>query len=346
MRKAAAVAMALAAFPALGSEPVRIVFDTDMGNDVDDALALGVIHSLQSRRCCELLAATSSKDHPKSAAFIDSLNTFYGRPDVPVGAVRDGVTRAEGSYLKLADVTDGDRLRYPHSLASGAEAPEAVSLLRRVLAGQPDGSVVLTQVGFFTNYSRLLASGADDASALSGVELVRRKVRLLVVMAGAFEPIQGKARYLEYNVVQDIPSAQRLADGWPTPIVWSGYEIGIAAPYPAASIERDYSYVPHHPLRDAYMLYSPPPHNRPTWDLTVVLYAVLPDRGYFELSAPGRVTVEQDGFTRFDPAASGRDRCLILPEPDIGRLTEALVQLSSQPPLGDRHAGRGDAVTQ
>jgi len=30
-------------------EPLSIVFDTDIGNDVDDVLALGMIHALQSR---------------------------------------------------------------------------------------------------------------------------------------------------------------------------------------------------------------------------------------------------------------------------------------------------------
>ena len=124
----------------------------------------------------------------------------------------------------------------------------------------------------------------------------------------------------------------RLAANWPTPIVWSGFEIGIAVPYPAISIERDFQYVPHHPVAEAYRLYNPPPHERPTWDLTSVLYAVFSDRGYFGISAPGRVTVEQDGFTRFEPDPQGRDRYLTLDELQMPRVREALVQLSSQPP--------------
>src|SRR5690606_23073368 len=107
------------------------------------------------------------------------------------------------------------------------------------------------------------------------------------------------AHYREYNVIKDVPSCAKLVERWPTEIVFSGFEIGIAIPYPATSIERDYDYVKHHPLAEAYILYEPPPHNRPTWDLTSVLYAVHPDRGYFDLSKPGDVTVEDDGFTRF-----------------------------------------------
>jgi hypothetical protein len=58
----------------------------------------------------------------------------------------------------------------------------------------------------------------------------------------------------------------------------------------------------------------------------------LPDRGYFELSPPERVTIEEDGFTRFDAAEDGRDRYLRVDPAQVPRLLEAFVQLSSQPP--------------
>src|SRR5262249_44942665 len=58
---------------------VPLIFDTDMGNDIDDALALGVIHALESRGECRLLAVTLSKDNALAAPFVDLVNTFYGR---------------------------------------------------------------------------------------------------------------------------------------------------------------------------------------------------------------------------------------------------------------------------
>ena len=310
--------------------PVKVIFDTDMGNDVDDALALGMLHSLQSRGDCELLAVTLTKNHPLAGRFCDAVNTFYGRGEIPIGVRRTG-EREDSKFLPLAVVKDGDKLRYPHKLDPDS-APDAVKLLRQILAKQPDRSVVLIQVGFFSNLADLLDTPADEHSPLGGLELIKQKVSLLSIMAGSFQTIQSNNHYLEYNVVKDIPAAQKLAERWPTSIVWSGFEIGIALPYPAASIQRDYGYVPHHPLAEAYHLYMPPPHERPTWDLTAVLQAVRPDAGYFELSPPGKVVVEKDGFTRFTPAAQGRDRFLVLPERMVGRAREALVQLSSQPP--------------
>lgn len=88
----------------------------------------------------------------------------------------------------------------------------------------------------------------------------------------------------------------------------------------------------HHPLSEAYTLYMPPPHDRPTWDLTAVLYGVMPDRGYFGLSIPGTVKVEDDGFTTFTSDGKGQHRYLTLSAEQRARVLEALVQLSSEPP--------------
>ena len=318
------------------AESVRLIFDTDIGNDVDDVLALGMIHSLQARGACRLLAVTITKDSDLAGPFVDAINTFYLRGETPIGVVRPGRTPEPGKFLPMAAemiTNDGkSKFRYPHNLLSNRDAPEAVALLRKLLAAEPDGAVTIAQVGFSTNLARLLDSKGDDASPLAGIELIRKKVKLLSVMAGAFTPINGNHHYCEYNVVQDIANCKKLSEEWPTPVVWSGFEIGIALEYPAESIVKDYSYVADHPVAESYRRYEAPPHSRPTWDLTSVLFAVHPERGYFDISPPGSIVVEADGFTRFSPLADGRHRYLKLSDAQRIRTLEALVQLSSQPP--------------
>lgn len=321
---------------AADDKSVGLIFDTDICGDCDDVLALAMIHSLESRGACKLLAVTVSADHDQAAPFVDAVNTFFHRGNVPIGVVGKGGVQEKSGFLELIDKQDDGQPRYPHRLKSGKDAPPAVEVLRKALADRPDGSVAIVQVGFSTNLAKLLDSPADAISPLNGEELVRKKVKLLSLMAGAFEPIEGNRHFLEYNVVKDVPAARKLADRWPSPRVWSGFEIGIALPYPAVSIERDYAYVKHHPAADAYIARNPPPHERPTWDLTSVLYAAMPDRGYFDLSPPGSVVVEADGTTRFSASADGRDRYLVLPVEKRARVLEALVQLSSQPPGGRR----------
>lgn len=342
--------------------PINVIFDTDMWSDIDDALALAMLHALQDRHEIHLAAVTVSTADKWCASYVDLVNTFYGHPQVPIGLVRQGVDLATFQriypgirwpvtrYTELLSQERGHNgaLLYPHRLIDGTKAPEAVALLRKTLAAQPDGSVVMIQVGYSTNLARLLDSAGDPTSALNGADLVRRKVRLLSVMAGNFAASAaggpGPARGApEFNLESDVPSAQKLFVNWPTPIVASGFEVGKALLYPAVSIERDFSYVAHHPISETYRTYVEEtsgkwPHAHPTFDLTAVLYAVRPDRDYFSLSKPGRITVLDDGGSRFDEAESGPHRYLILSEGQQARTLEAMVMLVSQPPL---HHGPG-----
>jgi inosine-uridine nucleoside N-ribohydrolase len=300
-------------------EPVSLILDTDMGNDIDDGMALGLIHALQSRGECKLLAVTITKDNRYAAPYIDLVNTFYGRGDVPIGMVRNGKTPEPSNMIRVPverKNSDGSYV-YPRRLTDGSNAPDAVSVLRRVLAAANDGSVVIVQVGFSTNLAALLA--ADP-------QLVARKVRLLSAMAGHFPLGQP-----EFNVKTDIPAAQRVFHEWPTPIVFSGFEIGQALLFPAARIEEDFSWVRDHPVAEAYRNYMHMPYDRPSWDLTAVLYAVRPGRGYFSLSLPGRVTVDEKGQTHFAADPSGKHRYLVLGEDQKARTLETLILLASQP---------------
>lgn len=291
-----------AAAAALAAEPVPVVFDTDIGNDIDDALALATLHALASRGEARIAAVTITKDNRYAAPFVEAVNAFYGRPRIPVGAVRGGKTPEDSPMLHVAGKL-------------GAPAPEATAVLRRALEREKDGSVVVVQVGFSTNLARLLAAAP---------ELVARKVRLLSVMAGAFP--RGEP---EYNVMTDIPSARRVFGAWPSPIVFSGFEVGNAVVFPWTSIERGFAWAPQHPVAEAYRAFMKTPYDRPSWDLTSVLYAMRPEGGYFEASEPGTVTVDDDGRTRFTPGAAGRHRYLKVR--DAARIVEALTLLASQP---------------
>lgn len=298
------------AFTAAAAPPIPVIFDTDMGNDIDDALALAMLHALQSRGEINLLAVTLTKDHPWAARYVSAVNTFYGRGAIPIGVVKNGVTREEGNYNRKS--IEG---RYKYA----EQFPEAVELLKKTLAAQPDGSVVLIQVGFSTNLARLLA-------APGGKDLAARKVKLLSLMAGDFA-----GNGPEYNVKEDVASAKKLAAEWPTPLVWSGFEVGRTIKFPATSIDHDFAWAPKHPVVDGYKNYMKFPYDRETWDLTSVLYALRPDAGYFRLSAPGNVEVDAKGLTRYQPHPSGRHRYLIVNDMQRARILESMIWLASQP---------------
>ena len=314
------ICILLASIPSFGAAaPPRIIFDTDIGNDIDDALALAMLHAMESRGEAKLIGVTITKDHPDAAKFVDIVNTFYGRGTIPIGVVKNGKTPEESAMLRIPVE---HKPLYPRA---NRPPEDATVLLQRLLKKEKDGSVVIVQVGFFTNLARLLdAPGAK--------QLIRKKVRLLSLMAGAFP--SGNP---EYNVKIDIPAAQKVFAEWPAPVVTSGFEIGLAVLYPAHAIMNYFKYVENHPVVDAYRAYKKMPYDRPTWDLTAVLYGVRPNGGFFTLSEKGSIVVDAAGKTELKPDAKGIHRYLILDPASRKSVLDTLVQLSSRPP--DRLAG-------
>ncbi|MBO7678441.1 MAG: nucleoside hydrolase [Thermoguttaceae bacterium] len=312
-------------------KPVPVIFDTDIGSDVDDAFALAMLHTLMDRRECDLLAVTVTRSNRLAAELVQMLNAWYGHASIPVGLVENGVADDGGYYMdETLKAAEENGFTF-----EAAQIENAVTLLRRVLAAAEDGSVTIVQVVFTTNLSRLLDSPADDISPLSGTELAAKKVKVLQAMAGIFA---GDYTHKEYNVVTDVPSAQKLFDRWPTPIQVSGYEIGAAVRLPSESVTDDYNYRPWHPLPIAFKALSVKLTGKlsdwATFDITSVMQGVRPDR-YFTMSQPGTVTVEEDGTTRFTPDPAGRHRYFLLPdEAANARAQEAIINLCSQPPKG------------
>ncbi len=103
--------------------PAKIIFDTDVGNDVDDVLALSVLHAFQTRGECELLAVTITKPDELAGPFVEAMNTFYGRPGIPIGFTHAGLKNEPSKFLPLAEAKDDGKLRYPHRLRRSSDAP-------------------------------------------------------------------------------------------------------------------------------------------------------------------------------------------------------------------------------
>lgn len=112
-------------------------------------------------------------------------------------------------------------------------------------------------------------------------------------------------------------------------MIFSGFEIGSAVMFPASAIEPILAAEPDNPVAAAYAAYIPMPYDRQCWDQTAVLHGVRPDAGYFDLSEPGRVTVDAGGYTRFSPDPAGTHRLLVLPEAGIDRARDAIIRLST-----------------
>lgn len=318
---------------AVGGDALQaIIFETDLGNDVDDAMALDLLYKYQDAGMIRLLAINLNKNGEAPAEFADIMNTWYGYPDIPIWIIKEGAdceTDAAVNYAKaVADLKDAEgKPLFVRSHPGYGDYPEAVSLYRKLLAAEPDTSVVIASVGFSTNLIRLMETPADKYSKLTGKELVAKKVKLLVTMAGCID----NPKTHEYNVRKDIRAAKTIFEQWPTPVVTSPFEVGVKIRYPATSIENDFGWASHHPIVEAYRAYLPMPYNRPTWDLTAVLYAVE-RRNWFNVSEPGRIEVTEDGGTVYTEDPAGTRRYLSVTEEQAESIRQHFIEVITSKP--------------
>ena len=310
----------------------NVIFDTDIGNDIDDAEALVLLNQYFEEGKINLLGICLNKHGDLTAQYTDLVNTWYGHPDIPMGIIKADFHSgepAEERYTGLvAQMTkaDGSPL-FETTLKEYSSLPLSHKLYRKLLAAQPDNSVTVVSVGFLTNLSLLMDTPADEYSPLTGMELIQKKVKSLVLMAGRFtEP-----NYPEFNVIFDIPAAQKIINNWPGEVVLSPWEIGEAVRYPAESIENDYNWTPAHPFKEAYIRYGDMPYDNYAFDPTAVVYAVE-GSDYFTISPAGKVTVDDEGFTTFSPSEDGRHYYLSVTPDQAAALREYFVNYLTRIP--------------
>jgi len=276
------IIIALSISTTRADQPVRLVFDTDMMGDVDDVGTVALLHALADAGEVEILAMGLSGKNVFSPLCLDALNTYFNRSEIPIGIVKGP------AFDKRSKYAEAIAKEFPHKLKSADDLPDAARLYRKVLARQPDKSVVMVSVGQVTNFRNLLKSEADEYSTLDGPSLVKRKVKAWVCMGGKIP--EGR----EANLIHDGPAAAYAIANWPTPIVFSGFEIGREIMTGAAlkNVPAD------SPVRRGYELYNGLNH-RESWDQTAVLYAVRGLDGgladYWDLQTEGCLHVNQDG---------------------------------------------------
>ena len=256
--------VAVGAAMSLCADPVKVIFDTDMYTDIDDAGALACLHALADAGECEILATLACTRDCRSVAVCEAINAHYGRPDIPVGCTKGmgvcrandpkGVARNEQFYGPLV-AKYAKSVNYPDS----SDAPDALDVYRQVLSAQPDHSVVICSVGFLTNLRRLVEAEPD---------LVARKVKLWVAMACRYPT--GR----EYNSGTDWESSKIALERWPTPVVFTDFQYGMDCFAGRAVAESDLTGSPVADVfRDNVASYNGK-GGRSAWDETAVLIAV------------------------------------------------------------------------
>jgi hypothetical protein len=300
-------------------EAVRIILDTDIASDCDDAGAVAMLNALADNGEAVILAMMVSTGGPCGAPALDAINTWYGRTAIPIGTLREPGFWSGGSPDKPAGAQNYESYSpmlaktCPNRCTSGRDVPEATVLYRRILAEQPDRSVVINTLGPLINLRRLLDSGPDGISPLDGTELVRRKVRQLVV-AGGNNPTGTSSNFSKSGAG---PHAQMVAARWPGRVVFVGNDVGGGIlsgwdPADSASVSNPacLAYVRFHAGNAA--------KERPSWDQAAVLYAVRGTTGLYRLVEDGHQVIDGEGRNAWTAGEiPGSDHAYVVRQPGI-----------------------------
>lgn len=304
----------------------NILLDLNIDGDCTNLCSLAILNILTNRKDARMLATTACFNSPLATGCVKAINHYYGHDDVPVGILHRQNATHPTPFMKPVNET------FCPDHPNGEEAPDTVDVMRKALAAEEDGSVVLVVVGCFASFAALLQSLPDDISPLSGQELAERKISRVVAMAGHFPIFEGEKVQAENNVKVQIPAAQYAAQHWKGELVFTDWGLGVRT----KSLKEFRTHgSSEHPLRMMYRIndgddteQSNPwfADGNPSWDQTAVLEAVYPGK-YFSYHEFGQVIVDDAGYTIWQKSIDGKHTYLLpkLPLDDVAATVNDLV---------------------
>lgn len=197
-------------------EPIKVILDTDLDSDIDDAAALAALHHFANEGKVEILATISSSALPGSVELIDIINSYYNRPDILVAKPEQGAPAKEW-IVKHEQVSR----EFPYDVTIKT-APTSNRVYRKILSQQEDNSLIIISLGYLNNLSELLQTGPDEYSNLSGKELVQKKVHTYYCMAGRYPADTADKKSKAGNFRPDPAASIYVEKHWPTRLVYTG----------------------------------------------------------------------------------------------------------------------------
>ena len=269
--------------------PEKIIIDTDIGDDVDDAFALAL--ALRSPELEILGVTTTFGDTETRARIADRMLTEAGRADIPVAAGSPSATKNPMTQRRYVESRPAMKTSHP----------PAVDFLFEQIRRYP-GQVTLIAIGPLMNIGA--AIDRDPATF--------RRLKRVVLMGGSVRRGYGDMGYTsppppqpEWNILNDIPSAQKLfAAGVPLAVMPLD-----STQLKLDEVKRAFLFSQGTPITDALtILYHLWGQETPTlFDPMTIAYAVNPALCPVQ---PMHIRVDEKGFTRAEPGPPNADVCL------------------------------------
>jgi len=264
------------------TSPEKIIIDTDIGDDIDDAFAVAL--ALRSPELQILGITTTFGDTETRAKLLDRFLAEVGRPDIPVAA--GAPTPPKGTFTQRRYAESGRFAKPPSH-------PDAVVFLLDQIRRNP-GQITLLAIGPLMN-----VGAAIDKDPATFHQLKR-----VIMMGGSIKRGYGDLGFgpptppePEWNILNDIPSAQKLfVAGVPLFVMPLD-----ATQLKLDEVKRAYLFSQGTPLTDALtILYHQWGQQTPTlFDPMTIAFLVNPALCPVR---PMHIRVDDKGFTRPDPA--------------------------------------------
>lgn len=311
----------------------KIIIDTDLGFDCDDAGALAIANKLKNEGKIDILAVTHSVNKKIGCDAIKLINDYYGNPDIPVGTAERYALNVDEFYEEFYA-----KFHYAESFPGWVEKPTFYKILNKLnlekyknevyrsakeviveaLEKCEDKSVTVLCIGQANNVADVL----NENSAW-----FYRKVKRVVIMCGNFNDYEYEYRLGdmywigEFNVILDVKSMQKLFANKDLPV----YVLDFNQSFDVLSGE-GLAAQKGNPVRDAYIAHKVGATlNMPSWDIMALMFASGEFDDMFSLSRKGAVSVDDNGKTTFS-SDSGEHR-LVYRKTDQKEFSECINEL-------------------
>lgn len=277
---------------------IDLLFDTDIGADCDDVMALAYLVYAKRNFGINIRAISVSNGCEYGASAISAFFEDLGE-EIPPLASPAGEVKTYDGYCKLLAERFGAK-KEPIT-------PEnAVKVMRKALVCSENA--VICAVGAFTNVAALLESKPDEISELDGASLVAKKCSKIVLMAGIFDE---NSTRVEWNVHLDVRATQSVVKLCPTPLYFLPSETGINILTGAPAIAK---YGDTTPLSASFLSRRDVRETgtRPSWDPATAVFAIEGCRDFLVESESGVISVDDTGKTSFKPSPCGAHRVIYL----------------------------------
>jgi inosine-uridine nucleoside N-ribohydrolase len=275
--------------PQAASQSEKVIIDTDIGDDIDDAFAIAL--ALKSPELEILGISTTFGDTEARAKIVDRLLGEAGRTDIPVLA---------GAPTHTTNVMNQKRYGEGGHFAKAVH-PNAVDFILGQIRHYP-GQITLIAIGPLMNVGTLIDK--DPEAFL--------KLKRVVIMGGSIECGYGELWFCpergpdaEWNIINDIPSAKKL--------FLSGVPLYVmpldSTQLKLDEVKRAFLFRQGTPLTDSLtLLYHEWGQQTPTlFDPVTVAFILDPKVCPVE---PMHIRVDDKGFTRKEPGAPNAQVCM------------------------------------